>query len=215
MNARELVCWRSAIAGILAVLGASALAQSPADSAPGREVRSRLLRVEPDKPNRIAFAPTTSRFIRLVIHESESGQPCVDELEVYGEDNSVNLALAKRGAKATASSCLSGYAIHQIAHLNDGLYGNGHSWIAAGSSEEWAQIELPEPTTVASIVFSRDREPLQRKAFAGWFGSGVECRRNPSWVTIADADNGRSQSRQECHEHASSSTLPSYRAQSI
>jgi hypothetical protein len=82
----------------------------------------------------------------------------VDELEVYGPDDESNLALARHGAKATASSCLPGYAIHQIAHLNDGLYGNDHSWIAAGTLNEWAQIELPRAVSVARVVFSRDRE---------------------------------------------------------
>jgi hypothetical protein len=79
-------------------------------------------------------------------------------LEVYDRHGKVNLALASRGAKATASSCLSGYAIHQIKHLNDGRYGNSYSWIAAGSSDEWAQIELAAPAEIARIVISRDRD---------------------------------------------------------
>ena len=84
--------------------------------------------------------------------------PCLDELEVYGIDGETNLALAQREARASASSCLSGYPIHQVRHLNDGQYGNSHSWIAAGQNGEWAQIELPAPATVAQVVFSRDRE---------------------------------------------------------
>ena len=52
---------------------------------------------------------------------------------------------------------LPGYAIHAVAHLNDGLYGNDHSWIAATAGEEWAQIELPAPARVARVVISRDR----------------------------------------------------------
>jgi hypothetical protein len=79
-------------------------------------------------------------------------------LEVYGPDNAAsNLALASRGAKAVVSSTLSGYAIHQAAHLNDGLYGNDHSWIAASAQDEWVQIELPETKKVSKVVFSRDR----------------------------------------------------------
>ncbi|HUT11183.1 MAG TPA: hypothetical protein VMY42_11845, partial [Thermoguttaceae bacterium] len=84
-------------------------------------------------------------------------QPCIDELEIYGPDGERNLALAGSGAKATASSCLPGYAIHQIPHLNDGLYGNDRSWIAAGAEDQWAQIELPGPAKVAKVIFSRDR----------------------------------------------------------
>ena len=110
-----------------------------------------------DGPNPITFPAQAAKFIRVVILASSGGQPCIDELEVYGPDGKKNLALASGGGKATASSCLPGYPIHQVAHLNDGLYGNSHSWIAASEDNEWAQIELPAPAKVAKIVFSRDR----------------------------------------------------------
>ena len=112
---------------------------------------------EPDQANTLAFAAKEARFIRLVIKDSTEGQPCIDELEVYAPDGERNLALAANGGKATASSYLPGYAIHQVAHLNDGRYGNSHSWIANGTKIEWAQIELPQATRVAKVVFSRDR----------------------------------------------------------
>ena len=76
---------------------------------------------------------------------------------MYGEDENTNLALAGAGTEATASSCLSGYPIHQVKHLNDGNYGNQYSWIAAGRGEEWAQLELPEPAQISEVVFARDR----------------------------------------------------------
>jgi len=118
--------------------------------------------VEADKPNVVTFPPAEARFVRLVIHSTLRGQPCIDELEVYGPEGKTNLALASAGAKATASSCLAGYAIHQVRHLNDGLYGNDHSWIAAGRKGEWVQIELPHPAKVARVVFSRDRRGRYR-----------------------------------------------------
>ena len=111
-----------------------------------------------DRPNPVAFPAQEAKFIRVVILASSGGQPCIDELEIYGPDGKRNLALASGGAKATASSCLPGYAIHQVAHLNDGLYGNSHSWIAPGEDNPWAQIELPAAAKVSKIVFSRDRD---------------------------------------------------------
>ncbi|MGA2035947.1 MAG: discoidin domain-containing protein, partial [Thermoguttaceae bacterium] len=111
-----------------------------------------------DGPNPVAFPAQEAKFIRVLILASSDGEPCIDELEVYGPDGKQNLALASGGAKATASSCLPGYPIHQIAHLNDGLYGNSHSWIAASEDQPWAQIELPAPAQVCKVVFSRDRE---------------------------------------------------------
>jgi hypothetical protein len=113
--------------------------------------------IKPDQPNTVTFPPQQAKFVRFVIEASSGGQPCIDELEVCGADGR-NLALAKDGARATASSCLPGHAIHQIAHLNDGLYGNNHSWIAASTGSEWAQIELPQVAAVAKVIFSRDRE---------------------------------------------------------
>jgi hypothetical protein len=118
---------------------------------------SQLAPISPDKPNAFTFSPVEARFVRLMIYSAD-GQPCIDELEVYDAGGKANLALASAGGKATASSCIAGFAIHQVAHLNDGLYGNSHSWIAASDTDEWAQIELPRAAMVAKVVFSRDRE---------------------------------------------------------
>ncbi|MCX5654674.1 MAG: discoidin domain-containing protein [Planctomycetota bacterium] len=139
----------------------------------------------PDKPNEVTFPPTEARFVRFVIHESAGGQPCIDELEVYGPDAPANLALAAAGAKATASSCLLGYAIHQVSHLNDGLYGNSHSWIAAGSAEEWAQIELPRAARVSKVLFSRDREGRFRDRMPRWFEVQVSAD-GRQWTKVAE-----------------------------
>ena len=79
----------------------------------------------------IEFAAQQARIVRLVIRRPQAGAPCIDELEVYGPNSPTNLALASLGAVARASSVLPGYAIHAVAHLNDGLYGNDHSWIPA------------------------------------------------------------------------------------
>jgi len=112
----------------------------------------------PAEPNEITFAPQPAKFVRLVLRNCPHSEPCLDELEVYGPDGAANLALAATGAKASASSLLPGYAIHQVSHLNDGRYGNSHSWIAAGTRSEWAQIELPQSRAVSKVVFTRDRE---------------------------------------------------------
>ncbi|NQT37911.1 MAG: hypothetical protein HQ581_10500, partial [Planctomycetes bacterium] len=114
--------------------------------------------IRPDQPNPVVFPAEDAKFVRVLIHKSSASAPCIDELEVYGPTGDRNLALATGGAKATASSCIAGFPIHRIEHLNDGLYGNSHSWISAGVTAEWAQIELPAAVKVAKIVFSRDRE---------------------------------------------------------
>ncbi len=139
------------LAGVLAVCGAEVVEGAKPKVAVPEAV------IHADRPYSIPFAPQDARFVRIVIYRSSHGQPCIDEVEIYGPDGEVNLALASKGAKATASSCLPGYPIHKIPHLNDGRYGNSHSWIAAGASDEWAQIELPGQFTVSRVVISRDR----------------------------------------------------------
>ncbi len=105
----------------------------------------------------LEFPAQEARFVRLFIRRSYMGEPCLDEIEIYSPDSLTNLALAGRGAVARASSLLPGYSIHAVAHLNDGSYGNDHSWIAATAGEEWAEIELPGPARINRVLFSRDR----------------------------------------------------------
>ena len=142
--------------------------------------------VAPDKPNVVTFPPAEARFVRFLIHSSTRGQPCIDELEVYGPEGGANLALASGGAKATASSCLPGYPIHQVVHVNDGLYGNDHSWIAAGRTDEWAQIELPRSARIARVVFSRDRRGRYRDRVPEAFEVQVSLD-GAAWKTVARA----------------------------
>ena len=65
-----------------------------------------------------------------------------------------NLALSP-GAKAAASSVIAGHAIHQVAHLNNGWYGNEASWIE-GKSPAWAQIDLGAIHTISRVCVGND-----------------------------------------------------------
>ncbi len=146
------------------------------------------LPLSPSQPNEIVFDSQAAKYVRVVLFHSQ-GEPCLDELEIYGPDSGTNLALASNGAKASASSLLPGHAIHQIAHLNDGRYGNSHSWIAAGSRNEWAQIELPQPRAISKIVISRDREGR----FSDRMPGGVEvCLSDDGqkWRSVAKLTDG-------------------------
>jgi len=123
-----------------------------------QETLERISTLTIKPPEALDFAPQEARFVRVAIHEtSGNSQPGIDELEIFGPEGKDNLALAERGAVATASSLLPGYPIHQIKHLNDGRYGNDYSWIAATSGAAWVQIELPQPAAVAGVLITRDR----------------------------------------------------------
>lgn len=107
------------------------------------------------KENIDEFPDATGRFLRFIVTgTNDQSAPGIDELEVYGADPAINLALK---GKASASSVISGYPIHQIKHLNDGKLGNPNSWISAENNGGWAQIEFPEPVTMRKIVWARDR----------------------------------------------------------
>ena len=104
--------------------------------------------------NEEVLAPVEAKFVRFTILAS-SGEPCLDELEVWSGTR--NVALATNGTKPTASGTLPGYAIHQLAHLNDGKPGNQWSWISSESGRGWVQLEFPRPERIDRIVWGRDR----------------------------------------------------------
>lgn len=58
----------------------------------------------------------------------------------------------------TRSGTLPEYGIHALRHGNDGIYGNGHSWISDTKGSGWAELELAAPVRINRVVWSRDRE---------------------------------------------------------
>ncbi|QDT66517.1 PSD1 and planctomycete cytochrome C domain-containing protein [Calycomorphotria hydatis] len=106
------------------------------------------------KTNVEAFEPRLAKFVRFSIQQTNGGQPCLDELEIYAGD--INVALAESGATATSSGDFV-HPLHKLEHINDGRYGNARSWIGA-TQECWVQIEFAEPHVIDRIVWGRDRE---------------------------------------------------------
>lgn len=123
-----------------------------ATSADGRPLRPPVNA----RQNEETIIPGEAKFIRFSILAASSGEPGIDELEVWAGDR--NVALASHGTKATASSTLPGYEIHQLKHLNDGQYGNRRSWISNEPGRGWVQLELPQVERLERIVWGRDRE---------------------------------------------------------
>ena len=119
-----------------------------------------LRRAVTHRQNVDRFAPTPARFVRFTILETSGAEPCLDELEVFSADGR-NVA---RGATPTSSGDFAGNAFHVLAHVNDGLYGNEHSWISNTPSTGWIQLEFPATETVDRVVWSRDRSPEPKYA---------------------------------------------------
>ncbi len=116
---------------------------------------------EPVHPRRNVeeFAPVEAKVLRFTILKTSRSEPCLDELEIYGPDAPAkNLALAENGTLAHASGSLPEYRIHALRHINDGIYGNGHSWISDTPGTGWVELELPSPVRIDRVVWGRDRE---------------------------------------------------------
>ena len=107
------------------------------------------------KMNTESFSPVPAKFVRFEIRATNSGQPCIDELEVFAGD--VNVAAASRGSIPTSSGDFV-HALHKLVHINDGKHGNPNSWISSVVSGGWVQVEFPSEATIDRIVWGRDRE---------------------------------------------------------
>ena len=73
-----------------------------------------------------------------------------------GPDAPANLAFVGNGARPATASSERDEPIHKAAGINDGKYGNGHSWIGR-TPRSWFQIDLGKVTTVGRLKLGRDR----------------------------------------------------------
>jgi len=121
------------------------------------EYQSHLDQTAPFDADTIIFTPQETKFVRMMIHSTLDGLGCCfDEIEIVSPESKRNIALASTGAIARSSSA---YANHETKHLNDGKYGNDHSWIAGNRSfPQWVEIEMPKIEKIEKIIVSRDRE---------------------------------------------------------
>ncbi len=129
------------------------------------ETMTRLAHVPPPRAavdprkNIDRFEPIAARRLRFTIEECTSLEPCIDELEVFTAGPSPqNVALAAAGAIASASGTLPGSERHTLSHLNDGRFGNEHSWISATQSKGSVELTFAKAETIDRVVWGRDRE---------------------------------------------------------
>jgi ligand-binding sensor domain-containing protein/signal transduction histidine kinase len=191
-RAKALLCWCAAqlATGFLCPAQAQpAAVETPLSSTNGAASRLR----PPVHPRRNVedFPAVSAKFVRFRVFKTNVREPCVDELEIYPEGEPArNVALASTGARATASGSLAGYEIHQVQWVNDGLYGNNHSWIAEGLTNVWVQIELPEAMRVDRVVWGRDREGYLVDRLATEYCVEVSSNGN-DWSPVASSADRR------------------------
>ena len=139
-----------------------------------------------------AFAPQPARFVRfttLATLNDNLREPCLDELEVYtAEPEPRNVALAACGTIATSSGNYSETGIHQLKHINEGEYGNSHSWISNEVGGGWVQLEFPAIETINRIHWSRDREGQFADRLAVDYRIEVSLD-GMAWTRVASSDD--------------------------
>lgn len=131
------------------------------------------------------FEPRAARFIRFMIQATNASEPCIDELQIYSR--SENVGLASNGALASSSGDFE-HPLHQLSHLNDGVYGNAHSWISSTPNSGWVQIELPQTRIIDHIVWGRDREGKFSDRIATSYSIEASIDAT-NWQTIASSSD--------------------------
>lgn len=102
------------------------------------------------------FEPQLARMVRFSIQAASSGEPCLDELEIFAGQQQVGLA--RLGGVASSSGNFPNNAKHRLEHIHDGRYGNDFSWISDTPGTGWVQIEWTDPVAVDRIHWGRDRK---------------------------------------------------------
>ena len=135
------------------------------------------------------FAPLLARRLRFTVLETSGAEPCLDELEVFSAgEHPRNVALASVGAKVTASGTYPNNPSHRLEHLNDGLYGNAHSWISSEAGRGWVQVEFSETVTINKAVWSRDRDENYSDRLATSYRIEVGLASN-EWRVVAGSND--------------------------
>lgn len=135
------------------------------------------------KGNEEVFDPVEARFVRFTIEASSSGQPCLDELEIWSGETNVAL-----DGKPSSSGDYPNNTKHRLAHLNDGRYGNDRSWISNTPGSGWAMIELKAPATIDRITWARDREGKYSDRLATRYRIEVAGEAEGPWRTVASSE---------------------------
>ena len=77
----------------------------------------------------------------------------VEEGGSFAEDNLATMEGVVPFAIDSLACCPD---VHNVGHLNDGLYGNSNSWIGETGAPAFAGLSFPTPVTVRSFAFGRD-----------------------------------------------------------
>ncbi len=132
------------------------------------------------------FTATKLRFTILATAENNRYEPCIDELEIYSTDGR-NVARDATGAKASASDSMRS-SKHRLEHLNDGQYGNDHSWISTTKGRGWVEVSFAKPERIEAVVWGRDRLDKYPDRLATNYKIEVAHGDGP-WLTVSTSQD--------------------------
>ena len=137
--------------------------------------------------NEEIFEPRRARYVRMTIHRTNGGAPCLDELEVYTVDGS-NVALESAGASVSVSGTIDGFDYHQAQHVHDGRYNNEYSWISDTDGTGWVELTLAEIEPIDRIVWGRDRAGGYSDRIAISYDIELSTDKR-TWIRVASSDD--------------------------
>jgi Protein of unknown function (DUF1553)/Protein of unknown function (DUF1549)/Planctomycete cytochrome C len=137
------------------------------------------------KKNSDRFPPRTTKRMRLTIRETNSLEPCIDELEVF-DTNRKNIAREDAGTKVISSGDTIVPNTHELRFIHDGKYGNSHSWMSNEPGKGWVILEFPTEYTIERVVWGRDREQSYKDRLATNYTIEV-ADLSGEWQTVADS----------------------------
>ncbi len=138
--------------------------------------------------NEDAFGATDAKFLRFTITACSSGEPCLDELEVFntnGENVARSAAVGVSGTFADGKN-----SKHQREHLTDGKYGNDFSWISNKKGAGWVRLEFASMERVNRVLWSRDRSSGAGQHFGDRLATGYRIEVSADgekWQTVSSS----------------------------
>ena len=116
--------------------------------------------------NYLASATMPLAGVRKML--ARRGQPYPTVEVVIEEPNGpTNLAYVGNGAKPATALSEFPDPKHKAAGLNDGIYGNSHSWIGL-TPKSWFQVELAKAAKIGRFKLGRDRKEGYRDRAANY-----------------------------------------------
>lgn len=133
------------------------------------------------------FPPVAARRIRFTIRETNSLEPCLDEIEVLDLEDR-NVAAAAEGTRATSSGDTVVPDRHELRHIHDGRYGNSRSWMSNEKGRGWIVLEFSREHTVDRVLWGRDREGQFDDRLATDYRVEVAAD-GGEWICVADSSD--------------------------